>query len=318
MQSPVFVDTKVPLNFRFMERWPPVKNRELTYHLSQFRCQFFIANRFLSNYSRLNAITDSQSREFLEVCRNAARIGGDQLLKFRDGFQTHKKKGSDFVTDADLASQTAIFDFLMNRYPDHGFLGEEDIDSQNQPTASSPYCWIVDPLDGTLNYIHQLQSYSVSVALRKGNDIVAGAVFDPVLDEMFAASNVSPATLNDQSIEVSGCDLLADALVVVSLPSQVSSNSPELDSFLRLLYHARSIRRLGSAALNLCYIAAGRLDAYWATTVNLWDIAAGWLILTRAGGTMRDLSGGPLDPGRPRFAASASQDLTQQIEQLLK
>ncbi len=256
--------------------------------------------------------------DFSAACQQAARIGGEQLLLLRDRFQTRKKNTLDFVTDADIASQTVIHDFLMSRFPDHGFLGEEQIPTLSPSPSKSVYRWVVDPLDGTLNYMHRLQSYSVSVALQRNHQIIAAAVFDPLLEEMFVASESTPAMLNGQPIGVSRCAALNQALVVVSLPAGIQSSSPELEPFLKILFHARSVRRLGSAALNLCYVAAGRLDAYWATTVNLWDIAAGWLILEQAGGTMRDLSGQPLDAEQPKFAASASLELCEEIERLLR
>ncbi len=250
---------------------------------------------------------------FLALCRDVARIGGRQLIDHQAHFRTHEKGANDFVTDADLASQRAIHDALQQHFPDHGFLGEEKLDLPMTGNRQSEYCWIVDPLDGTLNYVHGLQSFSVSVALRRGARIIAATVYDPWLDELYSACEDSPATLNDQPIRPSPCQALGEALVVVSLPARVSSESPELADFLKLLYGARSIRRLGSAALNLCYVAAGRLDAYWATTVNLWDIAAGCLIVQQAGAGITDVSGQRLDLDQPRFIAAATPELGREM-----
>ena len=255
-----------------------------------------------------------QIKRQLEACEQAARLGGAELLAFRGRFQVHLKGTNDFVTDADIASQKVIFRYLHDLFPDYGFVGEESIQETDGGASQAEHCWIVDPLDGTLNYIHQLPSYSVSVALRQGNRIVAGAVFDPWLNELYSASLDSPARLNGDEIRVSPCTRLQEAMVVISLSQSVATDSPEVATTIRLLTEAKSVRRLGSAALNLCYVAAGRLDAYWASNVRAWDIAAGWIILEQAGGFMRDLNGQVLDLFKPRFAASCSRALTEEIE----
>ena len=254
----------------------------------------------------------------LETCKKAAQVGGQQLLDWRSRFDARLKAPNDWVTDADLASQRAIHDCLVEAYPDHGFLGEEDLDLPMLGNQDSDFRWIVDPLDGTLNYVHDLPSYSVSIALQHKGKIVVGAVFDPWLDEMYSAHANGPAKLNDRQIQVSGCQQLSQALSVVSLPSKVTKQSPEFEDFQKILFQARSVRRLGSAALNFCYVAAGRLDFYWATTVKVWDIAAGYLILNRSGGCTTGADGGALDLQQPKFVAAASQPLNQEVVKLLR
>lgn len=254
--------------------------------------------------------------EFLDACCEAARIGGRELENWRTRFSTRFKGRNDLVTDADLASQTAIHDYLKGRFPDHRFLGEEKLDLAMNENRDSPWCWIVDPLDGTLNYVHQLQSWSTSVALWKGNRIVAAAVFDPWLDELYSASESTPSSLNGAPLRVSDCQSIENALLVVSLPSRVQPDSPELQHVTRLFCNSRSVRRLGSAALNLCYVAAGRVDGYWATCLNLWDIAAGWLIVEKAGGVMISPEGGPVDPENPQMLAAASTALARQMREI--
>lgn len=256
--------------------------------------------------------------EFLDACRTAARIGGEQLERFRDSFRASQKGINDLVTDADLASQRAIHDYLNQHFPEHGFVGEEDIRLAMASNSDSEFRWIVDPLDGTLNYVHQLQSWSVSIALQKSGVTIAGAVYDPWLDELYSAAAGENATLNDRPIQTSGCDSIGESLLVVSLPANVTRETPEIRQLIELLCGSRSVRRLGSAALNLCYIATGRVDGYWATSLNLWDIAAGWLILNQAGGRVQNPQGGPVDPHQPRLVAAATPSLADQITALLK
>jgi myo-inositol-1(or 4)-monophosphatase len=253
----------------------------------------------------------------LETCQRVARLGGQELMKYRDSFQTREKAPWDLVTDADLASQQVIHDALQEVCPDHQFLGEEQLSLPMAQNRNSDYTWIVDPLDGTLNYVHGLQSFSVSVALRFRGRILTAAVYDPWLQELYAADERYPATLNGQPIAVSGCADLDKALAVISLPTAVQADSPELADFLKLLFAARSVRRLGSAALNLCYVAAGRLDLYWATTLSCWDVAAGYLILKQAGGVMTGTDGSPFDLDRPRMIAAASESLNRQAVAVL-
>ncbi len=255
--------------------------------------------------------------EFLHACRAAALAGGEQLEAYRNRFRSSEKGTNDLVTDADLASQRAIHDYLNGHFPDHAFLGEESMELPMTGNTDAEYRWIVDPLDGTLNYVHQLQSWSVSVALQHRDTIIAAAVYDPWLDEMYSATHTGPALLNDEPLRTSGCREPGQALLIVSLPASLTAQSPEIADVVRLMCGSQSVRRLGSAALNLCYVAAGRADAYWATSLNLWDIAGGWLILNQAGGCIRHPQGGAFDPNQPRLVAAASEALADEIISLL-
>ena len=239
-------------------------------------------------------------------------------MRFRDSFETREKAPMDLVTDADFASQQAIHDAIQAAFPDHHFLGEENLDLPLMQNENSDFTWIVDPLDGTLNYVHGLQSFSVSVALQYCGKIIASAVYDPWLQEMYSADSQSVATLNGLPINSSECTALDKALGVISLPTALHPNSPELQDFLKLLFAARSIRRLGSAALNLCYVAAGRIDFYWATTLKSWDIAGGQLILEQAGGQLSDTNGSPFDLENPRLLAASTAELSRQTLQALQ
>jgi myo-inositol-1(or 4)-monophosphatase len=254
--------------------------------------------------------------DFLEVCRQAARAGGEVLLSWRDRFSTREKGPRDLVTDADLAAQQAIETILLGAFPDHDFLGEEGQPGRNSQRRS-PYRWIVDPLDGTANYVHKLQSFAVSIALENDGKIVLGVIYDPIAGDLFHAEAGRGAFLNGQPLTTSGCSSTDAAMVAVSFPPMVTRDSIEIRRFVEAIVECQSVRRLGSAALNLAYLAAGRLDAYWATSVKNWDIAAGILLVREAGGIVTHIGGGELDLEDPKFLASASRSLHEQILQLL-
>ena len=244
--------------------------------------------------------------EYLETAILAAKAGAEVLLKWRDKFSVSEKGTRNLVTQADLESQQLIERILTEKYPGHGFLGEEENTDRN---SNSEYCWIVDPLDGTTNYVHQLPSYCVSIALRFREEVIVGVVLDPLLNECFVAEKGRGATLNDNPIQVSQITNMENALVATSLSSNVQPDSNEIQQFLAIIFRAQAVRRLGSAALNLCYVAMGRLDAYWALAVNSWDVAAGSLILTESGGTIRHSENRPLDLDDAKIIAASNEVL---------
>ncbi|MEX2185598.1 MAG: inositol monophosphatase family protein [Pirellulales bacterium] len=258
----------------------------------------------------------------ITTCEEAARAGGEVLLSWRKRFSVREKGPADLVTDADLASQEAIRRLVAGRFPDHAFLGEEGesglkialADAQGTPAE---WTWVVDPLDGTTNYVHGLAQYAVSVALLRHGKPEAGCVYDPVADECYTAQRGCGARLNGEPITGSRQTDLAQSLVAVSFPARIDANSRELQDFLAVLPHCQAFRRMGSAALNLCYVAAGSLDAYWATSTKIWDIAAGALIVEEAGGAITSLAGGPVDLAAAKFVAAASEPLNRQIVDLL-
>jgi myo-inositol-1(or 4)-monophosphatase len=271
------------------------------------------------NYLQLEILLTPSATEkqvFLDAAVKAAKLGGDKLLEWMGKVDVREKGPRDLVTQADFESQQAISDYLLEHFPDHKFLGEESTDKSLVSTPGV-LCWVVDPLDGTVNYVHQLNSFSVSIALRHGGDTIVGVVYDPVIGEMFCAIAGEGATLNGNAISHSECTALEKALVVCSFSSSVTRDHPEVERFLRVLGKAGSIRRLGSAALNLCFVACGRSDAYWATGLNCWDIAAGWLILQEAGAVMKTIEGGDVDFFEPKFCAAATDDLFGQMQQHL-
>lgn len=262
--------------------------------------------------------------EFLEVCLDAARQGGAELLNWRQRFRPREKGPKDLVTEADLAAQEAIRGVIHKAFPDHDFLSEEDAADRKTKGQNphgerrSDFRWIVDPLDGTMNYVHHLPGYAVSIALQCGSGLEVGVVYDPLADEFFVAQRGKGAMLNGQPIQTSGCPQADQALVAISFSPHVERDSPEIHRFVEVLMAAQSVRRMGSAALNLCYIAAGRLDAYLATSVSIWDVAAGLLLVDEAGGTAMALDGGHLVIEKPELIAAASPSLAAEFVQIVQ
>ncbi len=257
----------------------------------------------------------------LETAKAAALDAGSILLSMRGTARVHHKSEKDLVTDADVAAQIAISKALFEAYPSHGFLGEEGAagisESQIQGNESSPYQWVVDPLDGTTNYAHGFPQYAVSIALTYEREPVVGVVYDPEVNELFCAIKGQGAWLNDRPIAPSQRTEISQALVAAGLSPNLTRESPEIRNLVSMLLTSRSIRRLGSAALNLCYVACSRLDGYWGGTLQIWDIAAGVLIVREAGGVVTDYQGddrGALDGA---LIATSTRQLQKQIEQVL-
>ncbi len=253
--------------------------------------------------------------EFLTAAEAAARQAGDILLHWADKFTVrHKSHTADMVTEADLAAQTAIHETLSQRFPDHGFLGEEGL---QEGSGDSGYRWIIDPLDGTSNYVHGYPSYAVSIGLEHEGEMAAGVIFDPNRNELFAAALGDGATLNGQAIQVSETDELSRSMLVASFPPGVSREGPEIGRFLNVLPHAQTIHRTGSAALNLAYIASGRMEGYWSTNLKPWDMAAGVLIIHEAGGSVTTTGGEPLNLERADMLATNGTAIHAQLSALL-
>lgn len=218
-----------------------------------------------------------------------------------------ERKGRiDLVTEYDRRSEERLLGLVRERFPGHGILAEES--GAHAPAATSRARWVLDPLDGTTNFAHNYPFFAVSVGVEVDGVMAAGAVYDPVRDEMFAAAHGSGATLNGRPIGVSGCARIEDALIVTGFPYDVREH-PErhLPLFQDFLVRAQGIRRDGSAALNLCYLAMGRFDGFWEGSLSPWDVAAGSLIVREAGGVITDYAGAAfrLD-GRQVCAAGAA------------
>jgi myo-inositol-1(or 4)-monophosphatase len=242
--------------------------------------------------------------DYLEAAQEAAQRGAAVLEEWRRRFSVREKGRFDLVTEADLASQKAIREFLSQRFPQHGFLGEEDKSGHGRPTADAPPTWIVDPLDGTTNYVHHVPFYCVSIGLQVAGELVAGVVLDPSRREMFKAARGMGAWLGDQRISTSRIDQLEQSLLATGFPPDMHGRDKLLDWWRYFGLRVHGLRRTGSTALNLAYLAAGRFDGYWAFDNNVWDVAAGVVLLREAGGTISNVDGSTYDPYAPDALAS--------------
>ena len=241
---------------------------------------------------------------YLETAIDAVRRAGEiQRQAFRGTFEIRKKGTIDLVTEVDVAVEKMVRALIAERYPDHDVLGEEF----GGPGAGegSRYCWICDPLDGTTNFAHGLPLFCSTIALEVDGALRVGAVYDPTRDELFTAVRGGGAFLNGEPIRVSTAATLIDSLLVTGFPYSVQEKLDEMIGlFGRFLSKARAVRRLGSAALDMCYVAAGRLDGFWEEGLNAWDIAGGVLIVQEAGGRITSLDGGPFVLRSGRIIAS--------------
>lgn len=238
-----------------------------------------------------------------ETLLEATRTAGD-LMKghFGGGYKISSKSGiNDLVTEIDKLCEEAIFRTIRSSYPDHYILSEEAGDLQQD----SPYKWIIDPIDGTVNYAHGVPLCCVSVALEKDEQMLMGAVYNPFLEEFFFAERGAGATLNDQKISVSVNNRLETAFLVTGFPYQWEEmpNDP-MQVFSKFVKAGLPLRRLGSAAIDLCWVACGRFDGFWEHSLNAWDAAAGYLIVEEAGGRVTDLKGNAYSPYQKRLLAT--------------
>jgi myo-inositol-1(or 4)-monophosphatase len=258
------------------------------------------------------AVNEQQKNDWLETCEAAARAGGRELMAWRGRFQTREKGVADLVTDADVASEKAIRAVIAERFPEHSFLGEESTKMQAGGGADEP-TWLVDPLDGTTNYVHGYPCYAVSVALVRGNDIMVGVVFDPLSGQCFSAEAGCGAWLNGLKLQVSNVTQVSKALVAVSLPARVRADAPDLLDFIAAVQKCQAVRRSGSAALNLASVADGSLDAFWATHIHPWDVAAGVLLVREAGGVVVGRNGQAFNLWDPHFISAATDELKDSL-----
>jgi len=227
---------------------------------------------------------------FLEVAQEIARDTGALLAGYFARRIGYRLKGEfDLVTEADLASEKLVVERLRARFPSHAIVSEEG----GGHKGASEYRWFVDPLDGTINFAHGFPVFCVSLGLERAGELIAGVVYDPMRDEMFSAERGSGARLNNRRIHVSQASRLADSLLATGFPSLKRHLDINVHFFYQLAMQAHGVRRAGSAALDLAYVASGRLDAFWEFGLNPWDMAAGALLVTEAGGALTDMHGGP-------------------------
>lgn len=229
---------------------------------------------------------------YLQAAIDAANIAGSILmngLNKLDVTQISKKQAFDFVTETDKASEQKIIEYIKSKHPDHHILAEESGDNLNK----SRYCWIIDPLDGTKNYIHGFPMFAVSIALMFDEELIVGVVLDPVHKELFHAQKGQGAFLNGEPIRVSQRDNFSECLLGTGFPFRAKHlTEPYFKTLIQLFNMISDFRRPGAAALDLAYVACGRLDGFWELLLNSWDIAAGTLIIEEAGGVVTDLLGG--------------------------
>jgi len=237
-----------------------------------------------------------------KVAVRAAREAGRILIAGMTQELAIIYKGElDLVTQIDTLAERAIVTHIKKFFHDHQILAEEG----NNQESDSPYRWIIDPLDGTTNYAHRFPCFCVSIAVEYERSICVGVIYDPVRKELFFAEKGKGAILNQQPLSVSSCPILKESLLVTGFAYNLRDNpNNNLDHFSRLLMRAQGIRRMGSAALDLCYVAAGRLDGFWELNLNPWDTAAGFLILTEAGGSVTDFSGKPFSIDKREILAT--------------
>jgi myo-inositol-1(or 4)-monophosphatase len=256
----------------------------------------------------------------LNVAVMAAHKGGDTLIRNLNKLEKLKieQKGrNDFVSDADRASEQAVIETIFRHYPDHAIVAEE-----SGTQGESEYTWIIDPLDGTTNYLHRFPVFCVSVGLMHKGRMEHGAVYDPMRQELFTASRGQGAQLDGRKIRVSGNASLERSLLGTGFPYRQSNLAvdPYMQMLRKAIESSSGIRRAGSAALDLCYVAAGRLDAFWETGLSSWDLAAGTLIVREAGGIVSGLDGsedyldtGHILCGSPKIYAGLARQFAPEI-----
>ena len=227
----------------------------------------------------------------VNIASRAARKAGDIILRYHnqiDRLTIENKAANDFVSEVDQLAENAIIDEIKKSFPEHSILGEES----GEILGDSRYQWIIDPLDGTTNYLHGFPQYSVSIALYENNEAMHAVVYDPFKEELFYASKGEGAFLNDQRIRVTQTQGFDNTLIGTGFPFKAPEH---LDAYLAMFKaihpHVSGIRRAGSAALDLAYLAAGRMDGFWEIKLSPWDIAAGALLVKEAGGYIGDFSG---------------------------
>jgi myo-inositol-1(or 4)-monophosphatase len=252
----------------------------------------------INDKADLLSMTDTNSNSLsdysllLATAIQAARAAGTVLTEHaRSGFRIEYKGAINLVTDADRVAEERIVQTILAAHPSHRILGEE---GGQGGSADSRYQWIVDPLDGTTNFAHGFPFYSVSIGLEHDGESVLGVVLDPVRDELFTAIRGQGASMNGEPIRVSDVKTLDKSLLVTGFAYNIRETSNNnLDHFARISLRAQAVRRTGSAALDLCYVAAGRFDGYWEVVLSPWDMAGGIVILREAGGLISGISKEP-------------------------
>ena len=240
------------------------------------------------------------AQDFLHPMQELAREAGALLMTYFGKVAIEYKGEADLVTQADRASERLIVERIRRQWPEHDLLGEEG----SRTERGRDYRWYIDPLDGTTNFAHGYPVFCVSLGLDYKGERIAGVIYDPNRDEMFSAAQGSGAQLNDRPIRVSKTPRLAESLIATGFPSHKRHKNPNIHFYHQLTLRSHGVRRAGSAALDLCYVACGRYDAFWEFNLNPWDTAAGVLLVQEAGGTVTNFTGGPFSIDSRQVLAS--------------
>ncbi len=235
----------------------------------------------------------------IEIAQDAGKI---LLGKFGRKINISKKGEIDLVTEADLASEKFIIEKIKSYYPQHSILAEES--GEAVLIGESKWKWIIDPLDGTTNFAHGYPCFCVTLAVEYKDEIVIGVTYDPTRDELFVAEKENGATLNNQKISVSETEELGNSLLVTGFPYDISQRENFTRHFNEMLLSSRAVRRDGSAAIDLAYVACGRFDGFWEEGLNPWDVAAGVLLIEEAGGLVSYFDGSKYSIYEPPICAS--------------
>ncbi|KPA10405.1 inositol-phosphate phosphatase [Candidatus Magnetomorum sp. HK-1] len=241
-------------------------------------------------------------KEIQQIAIAAAYHAGKILYSHYGHLKNIQKKGViDLVTEADVASEKMIKKIIQNRFPDHGFIAEES----GRSNSESSHKWIIDPLDGTTNYAHQIPIFAVSIAFAEADQPLVGVVFNPISQELFTAVKGQGAMCNGRLIEVSKTNQFSDSILVTGFPYNLHDIiDPLIKRFARCLESAQAVRRLGAASIDLCYIASGKFDGFWEQNLKPWDTAAGMLIAQEAGAQITNFSNNPYHYEMPEIVAS--------------
>ncbi len=260
-------------------------------------------------------ISEKNKKTFLATAQEAALAAGDYLKQaFAQSKGVTYKGAVDLVTDSDKKSQDIIRDIIQKKFPSHSILGEESLDEQKDRDL----LWLIDPIDGTTNFAHSLPLFCSSIGLMVEGQVQAGVVYIPMLDELFSVSRGNGAYLNGSPIRVSGEKDLGKSLLATGFPyDRRTSLENNVNHFNRFIVRCQGIRRMGAAAIDLCYTAAGRLDGYWELKLYPWDTAAGALMLEEAGGKVTNFEGEGFDHFKKACLASNGH-IHQQMVDLLQ
>jgi myo-inositol-1(or 4)-monophosphatase len=229
--------------------------------------------------------------QYLETAVEIAREAGALLSHYFERRVAFETKGEfDLVTEADRASEKLVVERLRTHFPSHAIVAEEG----GGHASPSEYCWFVDPLDGTTNFAHGFPTFNVTLGLARAGEMIAGVVYDPTRQEMFSAERGGGAYLNNRRIRVSGARKVSESLASTGFPSRKRHHNINIHFYYQLAMASHGVRRTGSAAVDLAYVAAGRLDYFWEFGLKPWDMAAGTLLVQEAGGRVTDMKGDPL------------------------